>query len=121
MIRRVNTLLAHYVAKQAAHIQQSIPHGKAASRVAAIVTVTRATSVARICSCVIKALRESIGGAMALFLLAMRSGFRLDSSYWRWRGETAFGSDPRTRPPIRLRLSAMMDYGRWVYRMKRRL
>ena len=65
---------------------------------------------------------ETIGGLWALFVLALRSGFRVRSSaYWRWRNETAFGHDPAHRPPLRQRLRAVLDYGRWVYRMKRRL
>jgi hypothetical protein len=65
---------------------------------------------------------ETIGGMCALFMLAARSGFRLRSSaYWRWRDETAFGHDPSKRPPLLERLRATLEYGRWVYRMKRRL
>jgi hypothetical protein len=57
----------------------------------------------------------------ALLALAARSGLRVNSSYWRWRHETAFGSGSFPRPPRMQRLRAMLDYGRWVYRMKRRL
>lgn len=64
---------------------------------------------------------EYVGGLWCLFMLALRSGFRMNSAYWRWRNETAFGRDPATRPPLRQRLLALLDYGRWVHRMKRGL
>ncbi len=63
---------------------------------------------------------ETVGGLWELLLLAARSRFRLRGAYWRWRAETAFGSDCETRPPLIRRLGAVLDYGRWVYRMKRR-
>jgi len=62
---------------------------------------------------------ETIGGLWELFLLGWRSRFRFNSPYWRWRYETAFGSDPALRPPRRERIRAMLDYGRWVRRMKK--
>ena len=62
---------------------------------------------------------ETVGGVWELFLLAVKSRFRLRGPYWRWRFETAFGTDPSARPPRRQRLRAVLDYGRWVYRMKR--
>jgi hypothetical protein len=65
---------------------------------------------------------ETLGGLWCLALLAMRGAWRRRSSaYWQWRHETAFGHDPTARPPLRERIRAMVDYGRWVYRMKRRL
>ena len=65
---------------------------------------------------------ETIGGLWELCLLGLRGGFRINSSsYWRWRHETAFGHDPARRPPLGRRVRAMLDYGRWVWRMKRRL
>jgi len=64
---------------------------------------------------------ETLGGLWALFVLGLRSGFRLRSSpYWRWRMETAFGTDRARWPTRRERVAAMLEYGRWVYRMKRR-
>jgi hypothetical protein len=67
-----------------------------------------------------RGLIETLGGLWELFLLAVGSRFRVRGPYWRWRYETAFGGDPAARPPRRQRLRAMLDYGRWVYRMKRR-
>ena len=64
---------------------------------------------------------ETLGGLWQLFAMAARSGFRMNSAYWTWRRETAFGHDPAQRPSRRERFHAMLDYGRWVHRMKRRL
>ncbi len=68
----------------------------------------------------INRLVETIGGVWELGRLASASRFRMRSGYWRWRYETAFGSDPSARPGAIARLHALLDYGRWVYRMKRR-
>ncbi|MHC4219611.1 MAG: hypothetical protein ACYSU7_14305 [Planctomycetota bacterium] len=64
-------------------------------------------------------LLETLGGLWELVLLAARTGFRLRGPYWRWRGETVFGTDPATRPSRWQRVRAVIAYGRWVYRMKR--
>jgi hypothetical protein len=63
---------------------------------------------------------EFFGGLWEMLLLGWRTRFSLSGRYWRWRIETAFGSDPSRWPPRRQRLRAMLDYARWVYRMKRR-
>jgi len=63
---------------------------------------------------------ETIGGVWQLLLLALKTSCRLRGKYWRWRYETAFGSDPARLPSRSARLGAMLDYGRWVHRMKRR-
>ncbi len=62
---------------------------------------------------------EMLGGLWELFLLAAGSRFRVRGRYWRWRYETAFGGDPAARPPRWRRALALIEYGRWVYRMKR--
>ena len=64
---------------------------------------------------------ETLGGAWQLLLLAIRSRGRLNSPYWKWRKETAFGIDPTKRPPWSEQCRAILDYGRWVHRMKRRM
>jgi hypothetical protein len=64
-------------------------------------------------------LRETIGGAWELLRLGALTRFRLTGAYWRWRNETAFGADPARRPPRRQRLRAILDYARWVHRMRR--
>ena len=63
---------------------------------------------------------ETIGGVWELGRIAAVSRFRMRGGYWRWRDETAFGSDPSARPGAVARWRAVLDYGRWVYRMKRR-
>lgn len=63
---------------------------------------------------------ETIGGVWELGRIAAASRFRMRGGYWRWRDETAFGSDPSARPGAGARWRAVLDYGRWVYRMKRR-
>ncbi len=64
---------------------------------------------------------ETIGGIRQLVLLGFKTRFRLRGKYWRWRYETAFGSDPDKYTTRRQRFHAMLDYGRWVHRMKKRL
>ena len=64
-------------------------------------------------------LTELVGGLRELILLGVRSRFRMRGAYWRWRAETAFGSDPATRPRFGQRVRMVLDYGAWVYRMKR--
>lgn len=58
-------------------------------------------------------------GGVELVRLAARSRFRMGGPYWRWRLETAFGTDRRRWPPRRQRLLAALEYGRWVRRMRR--
>ena len=62
----------------------------------------------------------TLGGLWELVILGVRTRFRFTGPYWRWRIDTAFGSDPARWPPRRQRLHAVLDYARWVYRMKHR-
>jgi len=62
---------------------------------------------------------DTLGGLWQLALLAGKTRFRLTGAYWRWRMETAFGSDHRRWPPRRQRIQAILDYARWLHRMKR--
>jgi hypothetical protein len=64
-------------------------------------------------------LLDTIGGLWELLRLALRTRFRFSGPYWRWRIETAFGSDRRRWPPLRERIMAALEYGRWVHRMRR--
>ena len=63
--------------------------------------------------------RFLFGGLWELFLILVRARFRLSGPYWRWRSETAFGSDPAKRPPAAERFRQVLAYGRWVHRMKK--
>jgi hypothetical protein len=58
-------------------------------------------------------------GVWELARLLAASRFRLGGAYWRWRRETAFGSDPARRPPLRERVRQIVAYGVWVHRMRR--
>jgi hypothetical protein len=60
----------------------------------------------------------NIGAAYELARLAVLTRFRFRGPYWRWRTHTAFG---RGYPRSRLELvRAVLAYGRWVRRMRRR-
>ena len=62
---------------------------------------------------------ETLGGLWELFILAVKTRFRLRGSYWTWRHETAFGTDRSRMPSRAQRVRAILDYGRWLWRMKR--
>lgn len=62
---------------------------------------------------------DTIGGIWALLVLALTTRCRLRGKYWRWRYETAFGSEPDKYTTRRQRLRAMIEYGKWVRRMKK--
>jgi len=61
---------------------------------------------------------DTLCGVWELLRLAAISRFRLRGPYWTWRRETAFGRAHLSR---RQRLGAVLDYGRWVHRMRRRV
>ncbi|MBL9141997.1 MAG: hypothetical protein JNK53_09045 [Phycisphaerae bacterium] len=53
-----------------------------------------------------------------LFLLACKTGFKLNGPYWRWRRETVFGTDPAKMPSAAERRKAVLEYGAWVGHMR---
>ena len=60
---------------------------------------------------------DFFGGLHELLRLGVITGFRFKGPYWTWRLHTAFGrgySESR-----RELISAVLAYGRWVYRMRR--
>ena len=60
---------------------------------------------------------DSIGGVFELARLAALTGFRMRGQYWSWRWHTAFG---RGAPENRRELAAsVLEYARWVRRMRR--
>jgi hypothetical protein len=64
----------------------------------------------------VRAFIEFFGGVYELARLAFLTGFRFRGPYWSWRLHTAFG---RGKPgPIAL-VRSVLDYGRWVHRMRR--
>jgi hypothetical protein len=64
---------------------------------------------------------QTLGGLWELMRLAAKTRFRLRGKYWRWRMETAFGSDHSKLPPARARRKATLEYARWVRRMRREM
>lgn len=62
-------------------------------------------------------LLEYAGGLWELARLGFLSRFRFRGAYWTWRLHTAFGRGyPASRGET---LKSVLDYGRWVYRMRR--
>lgn len=61
-------------------------------------------------------IRETFGALLALARLGGRGALNRRNRYWQWRRETAFGPFAVT-PGQRRR--AVLDYGRWVFRMRR--
>ncbi len=59
---------------------------------------------------------ETIGGLYQLARLAVVTRFRFKGAYWTWRMQTAFG---RGYPPRGELIRSILDYGRWMHRMKK--
>jgi hypothetical protein len=60
---------------------------------------------------------DTVGGLYELARLGVITRFRFRGPYWEWRLHTAFG---RGYPASRLELvRAVLEYGRWVRRMRR--
>lgn len=64
----------------------------------------------------ITATSETLGGVYELTRLAFITRFRFRGDYWRWRLHTAFG---RGYPPRAELIRSVLEYGRWVRRMRR--
>jgi len=69
--------------------------------------------------CIVRRVIDMAGGLYELLRLGVLTRFRFRGPYWKWRMETAFGTDPAMRPPWTERLHAAVHYGMWIYRMKR--
>lgn len=61
-------------------------------------------------------LLDTLGGVYQLARLGLLTRFRFRGAYWQWRLHTAFG---RGYPARRELLRSVLDYGRWMHRMKR--
>ena len=61
---------------------------------------------------------DVVGSLWVLATMAIASGFRLRSPYWKWRMATAFpvGSVPASK--LKLALSGL-EYARWAWRIRR--
>lgn len=61
-------------------------------------------------------LLDTLGGVYELARLGVLTRFRFRGAYWQWRLHTAFGKGM----PARARLwHDVLEYGRWVHRMRR--
>lgn len=61
-------------------------------------------------------LLDTLGGLYQLARLGVVTRFRFRGAYWHWRLHTAFG---RGYPPRRELFRSVLDYGRWMHRMRR--
>lgn len=61
-------------------------------------------------------LLDTLGGVYELARLGLLTRFRFRGPYWQWRLHTAFG---RGYPPRAELLRSVLDYGRWMHRVKR--
>jgi hypothetical protein len=67
-------------------------------------------------------LMDTIGGLYQLARLGAVTGFRFRGEYWTWRWHTAFGRGGPGGPGTMGRwemLRSILDYGRWVHRVRR--
>lgn len=61
---------------------------------------------------------EFFGALWVLATLAVHSRFKMRSSYWKWRHQTAFPTDQiPDGHPNKARLT--LEYARWAYRIRR--
>ncbi len=61
---------------------------------------------------------DTIRAILSLARLAVVSRFNFGSAYWAWRRETAFGKHERTLS-LKERVHSILEYGAWVWRMRR--
>ncbi|MBY0313845.1 MAG: hypothetical protein K2W85_17405 [Phycisphaerales bacterium] len=67
----------------------------------------------------IRWLLDTLGGLWELLRLGVVTGFRFNGPYWTWRTQTAFG---RGWPDSRAqRIGAILEYARWIRRMRRQM
>ncbi len=67
----------------------------------------------------LKGIRHWIAGLLGLLLVVVRYRGRFKNAYWRWRRETAFGSDSSETPGGVDHWWAILDFGAWVWQMRR--
>ncbi|MSR41341.1 MAG: hypothetical protein EXS10_05495 [Phycisphaerales bacterium] len=58
---------------------------------------------------------------LGLLRLGIATRFRVGGRYWKWREETAFGSDRSKWPSAKVRRHSMLEYARWAWQMRRHL
>jgi hypothetical protein len=64
----------------------------------------------------VSAFFETLAGLYELTRLGLITRFRFRGPYWAWRMHTAFG---RGRPSTIALIRGVVEYGRWVHRMRR--
>ncbi|MCH2160265.1 MAG: hypothetical protein MK085_00180 [Phycisphaerales bacterium] len=62
---------------------------------------------------------RTLSGLLELCRLGVITGFRFRGRYWRWRMDTALGSDRSRWPGARERRRAFVRYGAWARRIRR--
>ena len=67
----------------------------------------------------LKRLHHVATGLLGLGLVCLRARGRLRGAYWTWRQHTAFGGTASEWPTARKRRQSMMDFGAWVWSMRR--
>lgn len=60
---------------------------------------------------------DTLGGVYELVRLGWVTRFRFSGAYWQWRMQTAYGKGPR--PGRGRMLHDVLEYARWVRRMRR--
>ncbi|MBI1190597.1 MAG: hypothetical protein GC200_07980 [Tepidisphaera sp.] len=60
---------------------------------------------------------DTLGGLYELARLGVITGFRFKGPYWTWRLHTAFG---RGYPSRWETLKSILDYGIWIWRLRKR-
>ncbi len=64
-------------------------------------------------------MKQTVDALWQLARLAVLSRFQLRGAYWKWRADTAFGTDLKRMPSRAARLKAVLEYGAWVGQMRR--
>ena len=62
---------------------------------------------------------DTLGGLWELAWLALRTGYHPHNAYWKWRNETAFGTEESNTLSRIERWRSILEFGRWLYRIKR--
>ncbi|MCH2143606.1 MAG: hypothetical protein MK082_00520 [Phycisphaerales bacterium] len=63
--------------------------------------------------------RMLLDATIGFIRLAFATRFRLRGRYWRWRHETAFGTDPVRHPSRGEMIRLAIHYAAWTTRMRR--
>ena len=64
-------------------------------------------------------MKHTLDALWQLARLAVLSKMKLRGAYWKWRRDTAFGTNASTMPSRAARFKAILEYGAWVGQMRR--